>query len=134
MLRVIRRSSLTRAEYALASFLQGSVNKRDGDKILIDVDIYLEYINEPYEYCDLWSLVEHYANGFNGLAVFDLKAGDVSINMAATVSVRKGSKSAADITARFTAAGGLALPTPTCRKGRSSSWKRLPSVTQGAKT
>lgn len=85
MLRVIRRSSLTRAEYALASFLQGSVNKRDGDKILIDVDIYLEYINEPYEYCDLWSLVEHYANGFNGLAVFDLKAGDVSINMAATV-------------------------------------------------
>lgn len=85
MLKVIKRESLSRDEYALATFLQGSVNKRRGEKILIDVDIYLSYINEPYEYCDLWELVEQYESSFDGLAVFDLLPGDVSINMAATV-------------------------------------------------
>ena len=50
MLQVIKREGLSREEYALASFLQGSVNKKHGKSILIDVDIYLEYAKEPYEY------------------------------------------------------------------------------------
>ena len=85
MLKIIKRESLTRDEYALASFLQGSVNKRQNEKILIDVDIYLDYTNEQYKYYDLWELVEQYESSFDGLAVFDLLPGDVSINMAATV-------------------------------------------------
>lgn len=85
MLKVIKRSSLSRAEYALASFLQGSMNKRQNERILIDVDIYLEYIDEPFEFCDLWTLVGGCWKHFDGIAVYDLVPGDVSINMAATV-------------------------------------------------
>lgn len=85
MLKVLKRSGLSREEYALASFLQGSVNKKYGDKILIDVDIYLEYVHEPFAYCELWPLVEEHKKDFDGIAVYDLSAGDVSINMAATV-------------------------------------------------
>ena len=48
MLKVIKRADLTREEFALASFLQGGVNKKSGEKILIDVDIYVEYAKESY--------------------------------------------------------------------------------------
>lgn len=85
MLKVVKREGLSREEYALASFLQGSINKKYGKRILIDVDIYLEYANEPYEYADLWDLVKEYMAFFDGLAIYDLVAGDVGINMAATV-------------------------------------------------
>jgi len=60
MLQVIKREGLSREEYALASFLQGSVNKKHGKSILIDVDIYLEYAKEPYEYVELWALLKKY--------------------------------------------------------------------------
>ena len=89
MLNVIKKEGLTRDEYALASFLQGSVNKKSERSILIDVDIYIEYINEPYEYCDLWSCVFKYADSFDGIAVYDLIVGDVGINMAASVCAVK---------------------------------------------
>lgn len=85
MLKVIRREGLSREEYALASFLQGGVNKRLPEKIIIDVDIYLDYTDEPYEYAELWTLVDRYIDSFDGIAVYDLAAGDVGINMAATV-------------------------------------------------
>lgn len=85
MLTVLKRKGLSRDEYALASFLQGSVNKKHARSILIDVDIYLEYVKEPYEYGELWALVEKYLPEFEGLAVYDLEGGDVGINMAATV-------------------------------------------------
>lgn len=85
MLRVIKRSELSREEYALATFLQGSVNKRSADKILIDVDIYLEYVNEPYEYASLWTLVDEYISLFEGIATYDLRSNDVGINLAAVV-------------------------------------------------
>lgn len=85
MLKVIKIADLSREEFALASFLQGSVNKKFEEKILIDVDIYLEYTNEEYEYCNLWDLVDMHKNSFDGLAVYDLLPDDVSINMAATV-------------------------------------------------
>ena len=41
MLKVIKREDLSREEYALASFLQGRVNKKHHRSLLIDVDIYL---------------------------------------------------------------------------------------------
>ena len=85
MLKVIKRADLSREEFALASFLQGSVNKKSDEKILIDVDIYLEYTDEEYEYCDLWDLVDVHKNSFDGLAVYDLLPDDISINMVATV-------------------------------------------------
>lgn len=85
MLTVIKREGLSREEYALASFLQGSVNKKFEHSILIDVDIYTDYISEPFEYGELWSLVKEYESEFKGLAVYDLAANDVGINMAATV-------------------------------------------------
>lgn len=85
MLQVIKREGLSREEYALASFLQGSVNKKHGKSILIDVDIYLEYAKEPYEYAELWALLKKYISDFDGIAVYDLAPGDVGINMVATV-------------------------------------------------
>lgn len=85
MLKVIKRSELSRDEYALATFLQGAVNKKYGKRILIDVDIYLNYVREPYEYADLWELVSEYTPCFEGLAVYDLACDDVGINLAATV-------------------------------------------------
>ncbi len=83
MLQVIKREGLSRAEYALAGFLQGGVNKKQDRRLLIDVDIYLRYVNEPYEYVGLWEAVDRYKREFAGLAVYDLQADDVSINLAA---------------------------------------------------
>ncbi len=85
MLKVIKREGLTRDEYALATFLQGSVNKKIDKSIVIDVDIYLDYVNEPYEYSELWELIDVYKNDFDGIALYDLAADDVGINLAATV-------------------------------------------------
>lgn len=83
MLKVIKKSELSRDEYALATFLQGSVNKMFGKEILIDVDVYLEYVREPYEYKSLWELVEKYLPCFDGIALYDLVPDDVGINLAA---------------------------------------------------
>ncbi|MBQ9733803.1 MAG: hypothetical protein IJV74_06185, partial [Clostridia bacterium] len=85
MLKVIRRSELSRDEYALATFLQGGMNKKSDEKILIDVDIYLDYVSEPYEYSELWELIERHVGDFDGIVIYDLAPGDVSINMAATL-------------------------------------------------
>ena len=85
MLKVIKREGLSREEYALATFLQGSVNKIHPHALLIDVDIYLEYVKEPYEYCEIQDVINEYINEFDGIAVYDLLPNDVGINMAATV-------------------------------------------------
>lgn len=85
MLKVIKREGLSREEYALASFLQGSVNKKHPKSILIDVDIYIKYVKEPYEYCSLWDALDEYLSSFDGIALYDLADGDVAINLAATV-------------------------------------------------
>ena len=85
MLKVIKRENLSREEYAFATFLQGSVNKKHRGSILIDVDIYLEYVKEEYEYADLWVLAYEYLSEFDGIALYDLENGDIGINLAATV-------------------------------------------------
>ena len=84
MLKVIKREGLSREEYAFATFLQGSINKKYDHAILIDVDIYLEYVGEPYEYVDLWDLANEYIDEFDGIALYDLLPDDVGINLAAT--------------------------------------------------
>ena len=85
MLKVIKREGLSREEYALASFLQGGVNKKHPGSILIDVDIYIEYVKESYVYCGLWDVLCEYLSEFDGVAIFDMDEGDVGINLAATV-------------------------------------------------
>ena len=89
MLKVIKREGLSREEYALATFLQGSVNKRHPQSMLIDVDIYLQYVKEPYEYCGLWDAVNEYMDEFDGAVLYDLSPNDVGINLAATVCAVK---------------------------------------------
>ena len=84
MLKVIRREGLSREEYALASFLQGGINKKHPHSLLVDVDIYLSYVKEPWACIELWEAVELWKQEFAGLAVYDLQADDVSINLAAT--------------------------------------------------
>lgn len=85
MLKVIKREGLSREEYALATFLQGGVNRAHGGTILIDVDDYLAYVTEPWEYAELYELADEYIGDFEGLAIYDLAPDDISINLAATV-------------------------------------------------
>lgn len=72
----------TEAEFSLAVFLQGALNRR-GVETAIDVDRCLDYRKGGTEK-DLWRLVEETAPSFDGMAVYDFAPGDVSVNMAAT--------------------------------------------------
>lgn len=84
MVMAIRTQGLSREAFSLAVFLQGGVNKHE-KRLLLDVDVYISYIKEPVEYLTLEEAVARYAPEFSGLAVYDLGAGDVSVNLAATV-------------------------------------------------
>lgn len=72
----------TEAEFSLAVFLQGALNRR-GVETAIDVDRCLDYRKGGTEK-DLWRLAEETAPSFDGMAVYDFAPGDVSVNMAAT--------------------------------------------------
>lgn len=84
MVYAIRADGLTREEFAFAVFLQGGVNRR-GRRLLLDVDNYLSYITEDVKYLSLAEAAGLFLPEFCGLAVFDLGADDVSVNLAATV-------------------------------------------------
>ena len=84
MVYAIRAQGLTREEFAFAVFLQGGVNRR-GRRLLLDVDNYLSYITEEVKYLSVAEAAGLFLPEFCGLAVFDLGADDVSINLAATV-------------------------------------------------
>lgn len=84
MVYAIRADGLTREEFAFAVFLQGGVNRR-GRRLLLDVDNYLSYITEDVKYLSVAEAAGLFLPEFCGLAVFDLGADDVSVNLAATV-------------------------------------------------
>jgi len=87
MVYVLKSSQLNAEEFALAVSLQGIVNQHHKE-IYIDIDNYMFYLNEEFQFIDLWYLVKHYIqlNIVSGLCVFDFSEDDISINMAANLS------------------------------------------------
>lgn len=73
----------TRDEFFLAVFLQGALNRRK-KSVALDVDRCTDFLKGRREEKDLWTLVAETARSFDGMAVYDLAPGDVSVNMAAT--------------------------------------------------
>lgn len=85
MVKLIRSKDMNDAEFALAQFIQGILNRKN-IKVFIDIDNYMDYLDEAYEVVSVWTLLEQYKNEFDGALCFDLDCEDVSINMAATIS------------------------------------------------
>ena len=84
MVYAIRTGEMSREAFALAIFLQGGVNRHDR-RLVLDVDNYLSYIKDEIEFLTLEEALVRFAGEFDGLAIFDLGADDVSVNLAATV-------------------------------------------------
>ena len=83
MVYAIKAGEMSREAFALAIFLQGGVN-RHSRRLVLDVDNYLSYIKDEIVFLTLDEAITRFAGEFDGLAVFDLGAGDVSVNLAAT--------------------------------------------------
>ena len=79
----IQTDGLTAEELAFAVFLQGALNRRQ-KSMFLDIDRYADYLLKKPVYTDLWALAENSASLFDGMAVYDLLPGDVSVNLAAT--------------------------------------------------
>lgn len=79
----IQTDGLTAEELAFAVFLQGALNRRQ-KSVFLDIDRYADYLLKKPVYTDLWALAENSASLFDGMAVYDLLPGDVSVNLAAT--------------------------------------------------
>ena len=83
MVYAIKAGEMSREAFALAIFLQGGVN-RHSRRLVLDIDNYLSYIKDEIEFLTLEDAIARFAGEFDGLAVFDLGADDVSVNLAAT--------------------------------------------------
>lgn len=85
MVYLLNGKEMREDEQALAQLVQGILNRK-GYKIFIDIDNYLQYLNEEYKRTDLWVLLATYLSEFTGAAVYDLDQEDIGINLAAMVS------------------------------------------------
>lgn len=85
MVKLLKWSDMSMSEQALAPFAQGILNRK-GHEVFIDIDHYLEYLDEEYETVALLELIELYKEEFIGAVCYDPDPRNVSINMAATIS------------------------------------------------
>lgn len=85
MVKLLKWQDMTEAEQALAPFVQGLLNRK-GRTVYVDIDHYLDYLDEAYEPCTLWELIAQNKDAFDGAVCYNLDSEDVSINMAATIS------------------------------------------------
>ena len=81
---LLRWDNMTQPERALASFVQGVLNRK-GYSVFVDIDHYLDFLTEESKYISLWDLISLYKEEFDGAVCYDLNCEDVSINMAATI-------------------------------------------------
>lgn len=84
MVNLLKWSEMTEAEQALAPFVQGVLNRK-GVGVYVDIDNYMDYLDEPYVSISLWDLIQSNKEEFDGAVCYDLHCEDVSINMAATI-------------------------------------------------
>lgn len=85
MVKLLKFSKMTDAEFALAQSVQGILNRK-GIKVFIDIDNYMDYLDEPYQEVSVWDLLEEHTTEFIGAVCYNLDCNDVAINMAATIS------------------------------------------------
>lgn len=86
MIKVIKQIELTNEEKTIFLSLQGLVNKKEA-KLYLDVDNYMAYIkDEEYEYTTLQKALKEFRSYYQGAVLFDFIIGDVSINIAASIS------------------------------------------------
>lgn len=86
---LLEAQALGGEELALAVFLQGAVN-RGGKTLCLDADGYADYLFAPLPRIGLEEALDRFAPQLRAVAVFDYAAGDVSVNMAATVCAAEG--------------------------------------------
>lgn len=87
MTYVIKWDELNFEEQALSVFLQGILN-RIKVKVYIDIENYMNYLNDYYEYIDLYDLIKMTSKYFNGIVTYKLDCEDVGINMAAMLCAK----------------------------------------------
>ena len=66
MTKVIKWKQLNVEEQALCVFLQGVLN-RIGVKVYVDIENYMTYLNDTYEYIDIYDLIIENSNHFKGI-------------------------------------------------------------------
>ena len=87
MTYVIKWDELNFEEQALSVLLQGILN-RIKVKVYIDIENYMNYLNDYYEYIDLYDLIKMTSKYFNGIVTYKLDCEDVGINMAAMLCAK----------------------------------------------
>ena len=87
MTKVIKWKQLNVEEQALCVFLQGVLN-RIGVKVYVDIENYMTYLNDTYEYIDIYDLIKENSNHFKGIVSYKLDCEDVGINMAAMLCAK----------------------------------------------
>ena len=87
MTKVIKWKQLNVEEQALCVFLQGVLN-RIGVKVYVDIETYMTYLNDTYEYIDIYDLIKENSNHFKGIVSYKLDCEDVAINMAAMLCAK----------------------------------------------
>ena len=87
MTKVIKWKQLNVEEQALCVFLQGVLN-RIGVKVYVDIENYMTYLNDTYEYIDIYDLIKENSNYFKGIVSYKLDCEDVAINMTAMLCAK----------------------------------------------
>ena len=71
MVQMLDWQKLSQQERALATFVQGILNRK-GKKIFIDIDNYKLFLKEKAEETDLWTLLEANVGEFEGAVSYKL--------------------------------------------------------------
>lgn len=87
MTHVIKWDKLSFDEKALSIFLQGVLNRKK-EKVYIDVENYINYLDNDYNYVDLYELIKLTSKYFGGIVTYKLDCEDIGINMASMICAK----------------------------------------------
>lgn len=87
MVKMVTWSTLSREEQALLVLIQGVLNRK-GHSIFVDIDIYKDFLDEPYEIVTIKDILDQYYSEFDGLISYTFSHEDIGINLAATLCAK----------------------------------------------
>lgn len=85
MVDVINFKELSNNEKLLVLSLQGIVNKKE-PLLYLDIDNYLDYLTDTYQYITIKEALEKYQNYYKGGVLYNYEFGLVDMNIAASLS------------------------------------------------
>ena len=85
MIDVIKFYELSNNEKLLVLSLQGLANKNKPN-IFLDIDNYLDYVDEPYQYISIENALKKYKNYYNGSILYNYEIGLIDMNIASSLS------------------------------------------------